>query len=290
MAKPFYYGGQAVIEGVMMRGRRSMAVAVRRPNGEVVLSNKPLAALYRSSAREKPFIRGIIVLAEALVMGTQVLLYSADVSLEEEETEISGPMVWGMLTITFALALGLFLIVPLLLTQLLDIASPLISNLVDGVIRIGVFILYLAGINLMPDIRRVWAYHGAEHKTVNAYEDGVPLEVEHVKKYSTAHTRCGTGFILIVLVLAIIIFAFLGWPVLWLRILSRIALIPVIAAVGYEITRLGANYADNKIVHAILTPGLALQSMTTREPDNGQIEIAISALKRVIEDDESEES
>jgi uncharacterized protein YqhQ len=160
---------------------------------------------------------------------------------------------------------------------------------VDGVIRIGVFILYLAGINLMPDIRRVWAYHGAEHKTVNAYEDGVPLEVEHVRKYSTAHTRCGTGFILIVLVLATITFAFLGWPALWLRILSRIALIPLIAAVGYEITRLGAAHANNKMVRVLLTPGLALQSMTTREPDDGQMETAILALKRVIEDDEFEE-
>jgi hypothetical protein len=272
----------------MMRGRKNMAIAVRRPNGEVALLAKPLAALYRSSAREKPLIRGVIVLIEALVMGTQILLYSANVSLEEEEEEITGPMVWGMLAFTFAFALALFLIVPLLLTQLLDTSSPLVSNLVDGVIRIVIFILYLAGINLMPDIRKVWAYHGAEHKTVNAYEDGVPLEVEQVRKYSTAHTRCGTGFILIVLVLAIIIFAFLGWPDLWLRILSRVALIPVIAALGYELTRVGAAHAHNKIVHALLVPGLALQSMTTREPDDRQMEIAILALNKVIEADELE--
>lgn len=288
MPHEFHYGGQALIEGVMMRGQKGIAMGVRRPNGEISLTTQPLSGIYTGYTRRAPLVRGVAVLLETLILGTRCLLYSANVSLEEEEVEIGGVTVWGMLAITFAFAVALFFMAPLFLTRLTDpyISSSLVSNIVEGVIRIVIFILYLAAINLMPDIKRVWAYHGAEHKTINAYESGVPLEVEEVRKFSTAHTRCGTGFILVVLVLAILVFALLGRPEMWLRVSSRIILIPVIAALGYEIIQVGAAHSGNKIVRALLAPGLALQSMTTSEPDKGQLEVAISALKKTIEVDQ----
>lgn len=292
MPEKFHYGGQAVIEGVMMLGRKGMSIGVRRPNGEISVFTKPLTGLHTTPARKVPLIRGIVILIETLVIGIQALSYSANVSLEEEEVEIKGGMVWGILALTLAFAFGLFFMVPLVLTNLLDpyINSPLASNVIDGVIRITIFILYLAVMNMIPDIRRVWAYHGAEHKTINAYENGVPLEVSKVREFSTAHARCGTAFILIILIIAVIVFAFFGRPEIWLRILSRLAIIPVIAAVGYELTRLGSEHASNKIVRALLSPSLTLQKMTTREPDDNQLEVAISALKSAIENDNIEES
>ncbi len=290
MFREFYYGGQALIEGVMMRGERSIAIAVRRPNGELSTTTKPLDSLYTGRMRKTPVIRGVIVLIETLVLGIKYLLYSANVSLEKEEVKISTALALGVVTFAFVLAIGLFIVIPLLLTHWLDpyIASSVVSNLVDGVFRLVIFILYLWGIGLMPDIKRVFAYHGAEHKTINAYEDGAPMEVEAVRGYSTAHTRCGTGFILIILVIAIVLFAFLGRPELWLRILSRLALLPVIAALGYEFVRFGAAHSKSRIVRPLLIPGLMLQSLTTRQPDDGQIEVGISALKAVLEDDRAQ--
>jgi uncharacterized protein YqhQ len=183
--------------------------------------------------------------------------------------------------------------VPLFTTRyLIDpyIESALLSNVLEGLIRIGIFIAYLKVISLIPDIKRVFAYHGAEHKVVNAYEAGVPLEVESVKKYSTAHARCGTAFLFIVLIVSIFVFALVGQPTLWIRILSRIALIPVIAAISYEIMKFGAAHIDNKIVRVLLAPGLLLQAITTKEPDDSQLEAAISALNEVIEIDKAADS
>ena len=292
MPETFHYGGQAVIGGVMMRGRRSLAVAVRRPNGELTLITKPLSALYTGILRKIPLVRGVIVLLEALILGIQALMYSANMSLEEEEGKISGPMMWGTLVVAIAFAVALFFVTPLLLVRPLDplLDSPLISNIVEGIIRIAIFVLYLGAMNLLPDIRKVFAYHGAEHKVVNAYEGGAPLEVEAVREYSTAHVRCGTSFLLAVLVIAIIVFALLGHPAMWLRILSRIVLLPVIAALGYEVTRLGAAYAHNMVARFLLAPGLALQTLTTRQPNEAQLETAISALNGVIEADRLEDS
>ena len=289
MAKPFYYGGQAVIEGVMMRGREGVAISVRKPNGELNVTKRPLSSIYKGRPREIPLIRGIIVLIEAMVLGTQALLHSAQVASEElEEEKLSTPLLWGVVAISVVFAVALFFLAPLFATRyVVDpyISSALLSNVVEGVIRIIVFIAYLKLISLMPDIKRVFAYHGAEHKVVNAYEAGNPLEVESIKKYSTAHSRCGTGFIFIVLILAILVFALLGRPSLWLSILSRIVLIPVIASIGYEIMKFGASHAKNPIIRTLLVPGLALQAMTTREPDDSQLETAISALNEVIEAD-----
>ncbi len=295
VAKKFYYGGQAVIEGVMMRGQKTMVTAVRRPNGELAMDIQPLATIYTGWMRKAPLIRGVIVLIEALVLGIKTLLYSANVSLEEEEEKISGWLVWAMVLFSVALAVGLFSMAPLFLTKLLDPYIPsepsTVFPLIEGFIRLAIFIIYLKLMTLVPDIKRVFAYHGAEHKTVNAYEDGVPLEVEAIKGYSTAHVRCGTSFLFAVLIIAILVFALIGRPSsLWLMVLSRIILIPVIAALGYEVTHFGGKHAKNSLVRAILYPGLLLQKLTTRQPDNSQLEVAISALRKVVEIEQPEEA
>ena len=277
----------------MMRGRKSIAVAVRRPSGEISLTTQPLSSMYKGRVRNWPFIRGIIVLIETLALGTQSLLHSAQIAAAEEEESISPTLLWGSVAIAVAFAVALFFIAPLLLTRYLvdpHITSSLVSNLIEGVIRIAIFIAYLKIIALMPEVKRLFTYHGAEHKVVNAYEAGVPLELDYVRNYSTAHTRCGTGFLLAVLVISIFVFALLGRPSLWLSILSRIVLIPVIAAIGYEFVRFGASHYRNVLVRALLVPGLMLQSMTTGEPNDSQLETAISAMKKVIETDSSQSS
>jgi len=291
MEKSFHYGGQAVFEGVMIRGKEGVAISVRQPDGELNVVRQPLASIYKGRLREMPLIRGIIVLVETMVLGTQSLLHSVQIAAAEEIGEkIPTALLWGTVAVSLALGVALFVMVPLFATRyLIDpyIGSALLSVFLEGLIRIGIFIAYLKLISLMPDIKRVFAYHGAEHKVVNAYEAGVPLEVESVKNYSTAHARCGTAFIFIVLIIAIFVFALVGRPTLWIRILSRIALIPVIAAISYEIMKFGAGHINNKIVRFLLAPGLLLQSITTREPDDSQLETAISALNEVIEVDQA---
>jgi uncharacterized protein YqhQ len=294
MAEPFHYGGQAVIEGVMIRGKETVAISVRQPNGQLSVVKQPLASIYKGRLRQIPLIRGIIVLIETLALGTQSLLHSAQVAAAEEgEQKIPTAVLWGTVALSLALGVALFFMVPLLATRyLIDpyIESALLSNLFEGLIRIGIFVAYLKLISLIPDIRKVFAYHGAEHKVVNAYEAGVPLDVESVKKYSTAHARCGTAFLFIVLIVAILVFALVGQPTLWVRILSRIALIPVIAVISYEIMKFGASHIENRLVRVLLSPGLLLQRITTRQPDDSQIEAAISALNEVIKIDQTAES
>ena len=292
MDKKFRYGGQAVIEGVMIRGRQAVVTAVRRPSGGLTMDVRSLAPIYTGRLRKAPLTRGVIVLIEAMVLGIKSLLYSASISLEEEEEEISGKAVWFMMTLAVALAIILFLIVPLVLTRLLNayISSSLVFHLIEGFIRLIIFITYLKLVGLIPDIKRVFTYHGAEHKVVNAYEAGVPMEVEAVKKYSTAHVRCGTSFLFVVLIIAILVFALVGRPALWLMVLSRIILIPVIAALGYEAIHFGANHAKNAVVRVVLTPGLWLQNLTTKEPDDDQLEVALTALKKTAEIDQAEEA
>jgi uncharacterized protein YqhQ len=291
MPESFHYGGQAVMEGVMIRGKEGVAISVRQPNGQLNIVRQPLASIYKGRFREMPFVRGIIVLVETLVLGTQSLLHSAQIAAAEgTEEKIPTALLWGTVAVSLALGVALFFMGPLFATRyLIDpyINSALLSNIFEGLIRIGIFVAYLKVIGLIPDIRRVFAYHGAEHKTVNAYEAGVPLEVESVKNYSTAHARCGTAFLFIVLIVAIFVFALVGQPTLWIRILSRIALIPVIAIISYEIMKFGASHTDSKIVRVLLAPGLMLQAMTTREPDDSQIEAAIAALNEVISIDQT---
>jgi uncharacterized protein YqhQ len=294
MAKSFHYGGQAVIEGVMIRGKEGVAISMRQPNGELTIERQPLASIYKGRLREMPLIRGIIALVETLVLGTQSLLHSAQVAAAEEVGEkIPTALLWGTVAVSLAVGVVLFFMVPLFATRyLIDpyIDSNLLRNVFEGLIRIGIFIAYLKLISLIPDIKRVFAYHGAEHKVVNAYEAGVPLEIEVVKRYSTAHARCGTAFLFIVLIVATFVFALVGQPTLWIRILSRIALIPVIAVISYEIMKFGAGHIQNSIVRILLAPGLMLQAITTREPDDSQIEAAISALNEVIKIDQAADS
>ena len=292
MAKRLRYGGQAVIEGVMMRGQKTVVTAVRRPSGELALDTQPLATIYTGRMRKAPLIRGIIVLIETLALGIKTLLYSANVSLEEEEEKVSGGLAWVMVAISVALVVALFFIAPLFLTKLLDpyINSSLVFHLIEGCFRLAIFIAYLKVMTLFPDIRRVFAYHGAVHKAINAYEDGAPLEVEAARGYSTAHRRCGTSFLFVVVIIAIVVFALIGLPSVWLMLLARIILIPVIAALGYEIIYFGAAHSNNAVVRAIMAPGLLLQSLTTREPDDSQLEVALSALKRLVEVDQLEET
>jgi len=274
----------------MMRGQKAMVTAVRRPGGGLALDTRLLSGFYAGRLRRTPLIRGVIVLIEALVLGIKSLLYSANVSLEEEEAEISGWFVWLLLLVSLGVAVVLFFMAPLFLANLIKpyITSALVFSLVEGLIRVAIFVIYLSLISLVPDIKRYFAYHGAEHKSINAYEAGVPLEVEAVKRYGTAHRRCGTSFLFVVLIIAIIVFALVGLPSLGMLVLSRILLIPVIAGLSYEVIYFTANHTDNPVVRAVAAPGLLLQSLTTREPDDGQLEVALAALSRAVELDQEE--
>lgn len=290
MANTFHYGGQAVIEGVMIRGRKDVVTAVRRPGGGIAVNSQPLSNLYTGKLRKTPLIRGIVVLIEALIIGFKAIIYSANVALEEEETEISGWYIWLMVIAAMALVVALFFIVPLFLTRLIEpyFSSSFVFHLIEGCIRAIIFIIYLRLIGMIPSIKRVFAYHGAEHKTINAYENNVPLELDAVRKYGKAHMRCGTSFIFVVLVIAILVFSIVGKPSLWVMVLSRIVLLPVIAAVGYEIIQFGARHSCNPLVRAVLAPGLWLQGMSTREPDDSQLEVGMAALRRALETDQPE--
>jgi uncharacterized protein YqhQ len=282
----FNYGGQAVIEGVMMRGAKHMAVAVRNPAGEIIVHSEPLnARIYGGPIGKVPFLRGVIMLWDTLVLGMRALLYSADVALEEEEVEFSGPIAWGSVAFSLIIGVGVFLLGPLFLIRLVDryIASSLVSNILEGLIRLAFFLIYVYAIGFIPDIQRVFAYHGAEHETINAYEGGAPLEPDIIKAYSTAHARCGTGFTLLFAVIAILVFSLFGRPTLVLRILSRLVLIPVIAGLAYELIKFGAAHPDNPLIRAlVIKPSVALQSLTTREPDESMLEVAVAALQHLL--------
>jgi len=290
--KKFNYGGQAVIEGVMIRGRSSVVTAVRRPGGEVTADVKPLPSLTTNRMRRMPLLRGVVILIEAMVLGIKSLLYSANIAMEEEEEEIATKAIWGMVASAVVLVVALFFLAPLFLTKLANnyIPNSLVFHIIEGVIRLGIFIGYLKVISLLPDIKRVFTYHGAEHKTVNAYEAGVPMEVESIKSYSTAHVRCGTSFLFLVLIIAIVVFSFVGRQTLWLMVLSRVLLIPVIMALGYEVIYFGAKHANNWFMKIILAPGLLMQKMTTGEPDDRQLEVAIAAMNKAVEVDRAEEA
>lgn len=285
--KQFQYGGQAVLEGVMMRGAQSFAVAVRDPKGAIVIHSEPLEGhIYRGLIARTPFLRGLTMLWDTLVLGIRTLMYSADVALSDQaDVAFSGPVAWGTLATSLVFGVGLFFLLPVFLVRLVDhyIASALYSNVVEGLVRLGLFVGYLAAIGMMPDVRRVFAYHGAEHKTVNAYEAGAPLVPSEVEAFSTAHARCGTGFMLLVLVIFIALASLLGRPALWLRVLSRLVLIPIVTGVAYEIMRFGANHRNQPLVASLLAPGLWLQRLTTREPDRPMLEVAIAALGKVLE-------
>jgi uncharacterized protein YqhQ len=276
-------GGQAVIEGVMMRNGEQVVVAVRRPgSGEIVIREiKPFQA-WRGLSKV-PFLRGVYNLFEILVLGIKALNLSANLALEEQE-ERFGPLEF---TITLILALGIaiggFFILPLWLTNLFaSRSSGLLFAFLEGLIRLAVFLIYLWGITLLKDIRRVLEYHGAEHKSINAFEQGEELTVENAKRYGTRHARCGTSFLLLVAVVAILVFSLVGNPPLPWKALSRILLLPVIAGFSYEILLFSGRHAHSRWLRPLVAPGLWLQRLTTREPDDSQLEVALAAVKAVI--------
>ncbi len=288
MSKPFNYGGQAVIEGVMMRGRKHMAVAVRNPEGDIVLHTEPLnPRIYSSFINKVPFARGFTLLWDALVLGMRTLMFSANIAMgEEEEVEFSGPMAWGTVAFSLLAAVAVFFVGPLLLISLLEwFVGPipiLVQHVIEGVVRLALFLGYVWAIGFLEDIKRVFGYHGAEHKAINAYEQDVELVPEKVAQCSIVHPRCGTAFLLIVMVISIFVFAFVGDPPLWIKIASRIVLIPVIAGIAYEFLKYSAAHQQNPIIKILIAPGLALQGMTTREPDLSMLEVSIAALKKLL--------
>ncbi|MCL0028738.1 DUF1385 domain-containing protein [Dehalococcoidia bacterium] len=290
------YGGQAVLEGVMIRGQHHVAVAVRRPNGGIAVHCKPLGTWLTGRLRQLPITRGVIVLVETLALGMRSLSYSANVGMEspdaadtDDQEEISRGTVAGMLLISLVFAIGLFFLIPLFASRPLEgkFGNDLLSNVAEGLIRLAIFLAYIWLIGKMREINRVFMYHGAEHMTVHAQEHGRTLNVESVRMYSPAHPRCGTAFLLTVMVVAIAIFVFVPREPFWWLITSRIVFIPAIAAVSYEIIRWSGRYADNPMVNLITRPNLALQRLTTRIPEDDQIEVAITAMERVIEADGS---
>lgn len=283
MADPkMLIGGQAVLEGVMMRSPRWTSTAVRLPSGEIAsFPSRFDSLLLRRRWLRAPVVRGAIVLYEALVIGVRALFQSANAALSEEEA-LSPQQVTLSVVAGLGLAVGLFFVLPTVVARYLDpyLASVWTLNLAEGGLRVAILIGYIAAIGRMPDIGRVFAYHGAEHKAVNAHEAGVPLDVPNVRAQSRFHPRCGTSFLLIVMIVAVLVFSFLGRPGLLLRVASRVALIPLVAGVSYEIIRAGARY---RLFRPLITPGLWLQRLTTREPGEGEIEVAVRALRDVLE-------
>lgn len=277
-------GGQAVIEGVMMRGKTHVAVAVRQPDGEISVDVRPVNSISdRYPILKKPFLRGVVSLVESLVMGMKALAYSAQVSGDEDEKLDSKEMALTI-AVSAGLAILLFIVIPTWSMRFLTgiTQDHMALNLAEGVLRMAIFLAYIAAISSMNDIQRVFQYHGAEHKTIYTYEAGLPLKVENVRPFSTLHPRCGTNFLMIVMLISMFIFTFLGWPSLLERIASRIILMPVIAGVSYELIRYAGAHTDNTLVRIAITPGLLLQKLTTRQPDDSQIEVAIASLKAVV--------
>jgi len=279
-------GGQAVIEGVMMRGVDNWSLAVRRPDDSIGLHHWPLVSwMKRYPVLKTPILRGIVALVESLAIGVRALTISANESLGEEQQELSRKEIGFTLIIALAFAVGLFFIAPLFLTGLLreQLGDGFTFWLVEGFVRVGIFLAYLAIITQIKDLRRVFEYHGAEHMSIHALEHGEVLTVANVEKYKTLHLRCGTSFLLIVLVVSIFVFAIVGRPVWYLLVLSRVVLIPLIAGISYEIIRFAGRHETNPVVRVVMAPGLALQWMTTKQPDGAQVEVAIAALEKIIE-------
>ena len=277
-----FVGGQAVIEGVMMRGPGVTATAVREPVGTIVVQKEPTKSIADTyPILKKPFLRGCVALYESLVIGMKALSFSAKAAGDEEE-EMSNSEIAITMVISTIFAIAVFLALPTFIVKFIPGVQDnhVVLNLIEGVIRLVLFLLYIWGIGLTKDIQRVFQYHGAEHKTIHTYELDLPLTVENVRQQSRLHARCGTNFLLIVMVVSIFVFAFLGWPNLLERIVSRVLLMPVVAGIAYEVIRL-AGRSEHSFVKAIIKPGLVLQYMTTREPEDDQIEVAIRALEEV---------
>src|SRR3989440_986563 len=297
------YGGQAVLEGVMMRGRTFMAVAVRAPDKSIVVTSEALPKhLYGGIVQKSPLVRGMTMLWDALGLGMKALMFSADIQMADTDGDsnpeaessvpasLSKPLAWTTVALAMIFGIGVFFVTPLavvgLAERIIGGANAIWSNLAEGVIRLVLLVGYVALIGLMPDVKRVYAYHGAEHMTIHALEHNDPLDPQHVGQYPPEHPRCGTAFLLEVVAISVVLFALLGTPDLWLRILSRILLIPVIAGIAYELLRLGGKYPDSLLMKAIVAPGLLLQALTTRYPDESQMEVAIASMEELLKREE----
>ena len=291
----FSYGGQAVIEGVMIRGRNHFSLAVRRQDGSIDRRMEVLNPLYTGRFRRWPLVRGVLALVETMTLGIKSLHLSANMAAQDQAAdsgaEIPGWVLGGTLVFALVLGIGVFFMLPLAIVWALDSVIPtdLVSELIEGALRLAFLVVYIRGIGFMPDIKRVFAYHGAEHMAVHTYEAGLPLVVSNVRKFQTPHPRCGTAFLMTVMLVSIIVFALLmGPPIEW-RILSRILFIPLIAAVSYEIIRFSGSHQNSPIGQLLARPGLLLQRLTTRYPDDAQIEVAICAMEGAVAADEGRE-
>lgn len=310
------YGGQAVIEGVMMRGPKYYAVACRRSNNEIVVKQESVESMMKGFQwLNKPFLRGTLALIDAMALGMKTLMFSANIQMEDIEKEekqkkqgnspesaeakapgkqsINDARIAGTMVIGLALAIAIFVIGPNLLVNLLkkSIPSPMLLNVVEGAVKMAMFVGYILLISMMKDIQRVFMYHGAEHKVINTFESGLELNDANISKYGTIHTRCGTSFLMIVIVLSIFVHFFIGWsPVWYLRIVTRLALLPIIAGLAYEVIKFAGKHKDSKVLNMLLAPGLLLQRITTREPTDDQVEVALVALKAVMEKENEAET
>lgn len=296
-------GGQALIEGIMMKGPYKMATAVRKPDGDIELKSQKIKPIFKGMLSKTPLIRGSVMLIEAMITGIQELMYSAEFFDDYEEDKLDKllkkvfkekaekAIIYSSIFIAMIFSIGIFIVGPSLLTNVLSttIKSTLLLNLIEGILRVLLFLLYVSLISKMKDIYRVFQYHGAEHKTIYCYENGEELNVENARKYSTLHPRCGTSFLVNVLIISIIVFSFFGWPNPFLRIAIRLLALPLIAGISYEINRY-IGRSDGKISKILAYPGFLFQKITTKEPDDSMLEVAIVAMKEVIPEDRDEDT
>jgi uncharacterized protein YqhQ len=282
------YGGQAVMEGVMMRGRKAAAIAMRAPSGEITIHTEKLSPIYQSPIMKIPFLRGLVGLYDALILGMRALTISANVQTGEDE-QLEGPALFFTFALSISIAILIFFLIPAGVGQAVERYfswQPWIGNVLEGLVRLVFLIAYMWGIGRMEDIKRVFSYHGAEHKVINTFEAGSDLNPENVKKFSLEHPRCGTAFLLIVVLLSVLLFTALGPMTLLWRFLSRILLLPVLAGVAYEYLRWTAANQDNPLIRVLIKPNLALQRLTTNEPDLDVIEVSIAAFNAMREAEE----
>jgi uncharacterized protein YqhQ len=283
----FAYGGQALMEGVLMRGRDGIAVAIRHPDGGIVTATEPLdSILHRSRFARAPFFRGVVLLYETLVIGTRWLMRSGSVAASAEGVELGRGAIAGTLVLTFGFAIGLFVLLPLFLAQAATPAigdgRALLQHLLEGLIRVAIFVAYLLLVSQAGDIKRVFRYHGAEHMTIHALEHDQALTIDNIRRHPTAHPRCGTEFLVVFVIVSILVFSLLAGQGLLVSVVGRILLIPVIAALSYELLRFGARRRDSALVRAIFQPGIWLQLITTKQPDDEMIEVAVASMREAL--------
>jgi len=280
-----HYGGQALIEGVLMRGKKYVVAAMRQPDNEIHLVFDELQGIYKSGLSKIPFLRGLIVLWDSLSLGMKYLTISANTQAGEDE-KIEGPALFVTLTISILLSIGIFFVLPTIFVEMISRLlplNPLTMNMVEGLIRLGIFVLYIWAIGFSKDISRVFAYHGAEHKTINAFEEGVEINVSNVSSFPLAHPRCGTSFLLTLVIFSILLFTLFGPLPLLIKIITRILLVPILAMLAYEIIRFMGDHLDNPIVKVLTSPNLLLQKLTTREPSEEMVEVAISSFNKLLQ-------